>query len=389
MAAGVYDPDVSASQQHWLHIRRSIDAHHLRLAQTPAQLYPQSLRVGNTGLIARPDWLWQQPVDLSNITLSLNPTDEPAAVDGTEDHSAHLRPLRVPGIRYHRYSQAIRDVAQPRLFENCPCWRLLQADIKPATGHLHFGLMNCFDAIDTCEAVAPELAATHLVNNGQLTSPSWRGLQLRMAIGDPFDLRVRRVSMAINTLTIRRDRTGSSVVLHNRSAASVATSGGVISVMPAGVFQPSTVRAADHKSDFDLWRNIMREYSEEFLGNLEHDGDGQGISYDTEPFATLDAARRAGSIRAYALGLALGALNLWAELETVVVIDADVFDAIFANLVKVNDEGTVLRIGRVRPTVHVPFTRHIIDELLATGRLAPVAAFSLDKAWTHRDLLLG
>jgi hypothetical protein len=54
--------------------------------------------------------------------------------------------------------------------------------------------------------------------------------------------------------------------LHSRDASNVATSGGIVGVMPAGVFQPSTVRSGGHDADFDLWRNIMREYSEEFLG---------------------------------------------------------------------------------------------------------------------------
>src|SRR5262249_39782643 len=153
----------------------------------------------------------------------------------------------------------------------------------------------------------------------------------------------RAVLMSINTLTIRRDRTSASVVLLNRSAANVATSGGVIGVMPAGMFQPSTVRSADHDPDFDLWRNIMREYSEEYLGNAEHDGDGPGADYATEPFASLDAARQAGRIRLYALGIALGALDLWCGLETVAVFDADVFDTIFREMVPVNDEGSVVR----------------------------------------------
>jgi hypothetical protein len=41
----------------------------------------------------------------------------------------------------------------------------------------------------------------------------------------------------------------------------------------------------------------MREYSEEFLGNPEHDGSAaQMIEYDSvEPFRSLNAARRAGS----------------------------------------------------------------------------------------------
>jgi hypothetical protein len=87
--------------------------------------------------------------------------------------------------------------------------------------------------------------------------------------------------MSINTLTIRLDRSGTgTVILHNRSATNFATSGGIVGVMPAGVFQPSTVRGGLRGKDFDLWRNIMREYSEEFLGNAEHAGDGWGRLLD-------------------------------------------------------------------------------------------------------------
>jgi transcriptional regulator with XRE-family HTH domain len=384
----MYDPRVLDSRQAWLHIRRSLNARHLQLAQTAAQLYPIETRLDNTGLLARPDWLWQRPIDVSKIKLSLNPVDEPAAFDGTEEFAADVRPLRAPGVRFQRYSHAIRDVAQPRLFENRPCWRLLNVVTTPTDGHLQFGLMNYFDAMDTCEAIAHETAAVHLLNNDQVAAPTWRKLNFRRAVGDPFDLHARRVLISINTLTIRRERHAASVILHNRSAASVATSGGVIGVMPAGVFQPSTVRATDHSLDFDLWRNIMREYSEEYLGNPEHGGDGKGADYTSEPFKALDTARRSRRIRVYALGLAVGALDLWTGLETVAVIDADVFDDIFAGLVRVNDEGSVMRIGKIQPTVHVPFTRQVIDELWATGRLAPETAYSLRTALKYQDLLL-
>jgi len=69
--------------------------------------------------------------------------------------------------------------------------------------------------------------------------------------------------------------------------------------MPAGVIQPSSVRAGDHSADFSLWRNIMREHSEEFLGNPEHGGDGGGADCGKEPLRSIDAARRAGKIRMY------------------------------------------------------------------------------------------
>jgi hypothetical protein len=158
--------------------------------------------------------------------------------------------------------------------------------------------------------------------------------------------------------------------------------------VPAGVFQPSSVRGGDHGGDFDLWRNIMREYSEEFLGNPEHSGDGPGADYTEEPLRSIDLARREGHLRVYCMGLALGGLDLWAGLETVAVIDADTFDHLFADLVRINDEGSVLRAGQHQPTAHIPFTKEVIDELIATNRLAPETAFSLQTAWQHRDQLL-
>jgi hypothetical protein len=57
--------------------------------------------------------------------------------------------------------------------------------------------------------------------------------------------------------------------------------------MPAGVFQPSSVTQAAQAADFELWRNILREYSEEFLGNSEHDGDGAQIDYAAPPLRRL------------------------------------------------------------------------------------------------------
>lgn len=382
------DPRVIESQQEWLRVRRALNSRHLKLAQSAALLYPDENRLGSTGLLSRPGWMWPQPVDLARVTLTLHPNPGPPTFDGTEDETSQVRPLRQPGHRYQRYSHAIRDVAQPRLFENRPSWRLLGVDLSATDGTLRFSDMNYFDAMDTCEAIAHETAANLLDNDGAVAPATWRGLRFRKAVGDPFNLSSRPAILSINTLTIRNDRGSASVILHNRSAASVATSGGVIGVMPAGVFQPSTVRTVDHAPDFDLWRNIMREYSEEFLGNAEHDGDGLGADYAAEPFRSLDQARASGGVRVYALGVGIGALDFWAGLETVAVFEADVFDQLFADLVRANDEGSVLRIGRALPSVHVPLTEPVVDDLWATGRLAPETAFTLRTALEHRTTLL-
>lgn len=328
-------------------------------------------------------------IDLSGVKIRLESETPQPEIDGSEDSSLATRPLWSADRRYQRYSHAVRDVAKPKLFENRPSWRLLDVELDSTGGTFAFGHMNYFDAMDVCEAVAHETAAHLIDDQSGVLAPSWRGLRLRKELGDPFNFRRRSVLVSINTLTIRLDRSGSaSVILHNRSAASVATSGGIIGVMPAGVFQPSSVRKRDSAGDFDFWRNIMREYSEEYLGNPEHAGDGPGADYSQQPLASLDAARRDGRIRIYLMGLGIGALDMWAGLETVAVIDAEAFDTLFEGLVDINDEGSVLRAGKYQPTVHIPFTEEVIGDLVATGRLAPETELSLKTAWTHRDQLL-
>jgi hypothetical protein len=59
-----------------------------------------------------------------------------------------------------------------------------------------------------------------------------------------------------------------------------------------------------------------------------------------------------------------------------------------ADLVHVNEEGTVMRIGESLPTVHVPLNAEVIAELTASGRLAPETTYSLQSAWAHRAQLL-
>jgi len=383
------DPRVNDSQQQWLTTRRAMNGRQPALHRSAAHLYPETNRIADTGLLTKPEWMPAEPINLADIAITYDEAAPAPAIDGTGDVARDALPMWTSERRFPRYSYAVRNIAKPTLFENRPCWRITDANFAHGKGELTFGDMNYFDAIDTCEAVAHEFAAHHIAHDGTLARPSLRGLRFRKAIGDPLDLARRPGIMSINTLTIRRDRHDAAIVLHSRSAANVATSGGVISVMPAGVFQPSTVRKSDHAGDFDLWRNIMREYSEEFLGNPEHAGDDQPADYTLQPFAALDQARNEGRIKVYAFGVAVGALDLWNALETVAVIDAEVFDEIFLNAVKVNSEGTIVHIGKVAPTSLIPLTEATLNELYGTGRLAVETHFSLTHAWQHRELLLG
>ena len=136
-----------------------------------------------------------------------------------------------------------------------------------------------------------------------------------------------------------RDSAGESpcVVLHKRDGAHVAGGGGMIHLLPAGIFQPSSVMPESVADDFSLWRNVQREYAEELLGHDEYDGTGGPIDYsNTELFATMDDSLASGALRVYCLGIILDALTLAADILTVAVIEPDLYDQLFADTVDTN-----------------------------------------------------
>jgi transcriptional regulator with XRE-family HTH domain len=379
------DPRVDADQDRWREMRHALNAHRFELGAVAPRLYEPSVRLGATGLVAPSGWVPPEPVELASIGLIHHDDFDPPSVTGTELQTTAVRPLQSVEHRYQRYSHAVRDLDQPALFGNRLGYRLLDVEWDSSGGRMDFGYTTYFEVIDVYEALAHETAIGHLRTDGTVSGPSWRHLRLRRLIGDPFDLRARPVMPSINTLTIRMDPAGSpSLVLHRRDSAKVSVAGGLLHVMPAGMFQPSSVAPAAHLPDFDLWRNMMREYAEEFLGHDEYGGDGIPIDYDSvDPFPQMNAAYREHAIRVLCLGVAVDPLTLAVELLTVAVFDGAVYDELFADMVERNDEGTV--VGTT-----VPFEEHTLRRLLdrSAHALAPAAAGCIRLAWDHRRTVL-
>jgi hypothetical protein len=380
-AATQVDPRVAASQAEWRGTRRLLNAHRSELVTVATSLYPEEIRLANTGLLAPGHWIPTEPVELNRVELAYAPDAPEPQLDGTESETSHVRPFITLARRFQRYTQAVRDLEHPKLFENKMCWRLLEVDWSDG-GHLVFGPARYFAGVDINEAVAHETAYSYLTNQGELRAakPTMRELPFRRLVGNPFDTSRRPILPAISTLTVRNGQTGPSFLLHRRDAQNVASAGGMLQVIPSGMFQPSSVMPGTQKADFDLWRNIMREYSEELLGNPEHDGDGQPVRYDTEPFATLDAARADGRLRVFCLAIGVDALTLFGEILTVAIFDADLFDECAGDFVDLNDEGNIV-------DGLVPFSPQTIDKLVTAHRIAPAGAGCLQQTWQHRDLL--
>jgi len=382
------DEHVASSQREWLRTRRLLNQHRPELTQLAARLYAPSMRLANTGILTPEEWRLDKPIDLSAINLVLHDA-APPLVTGRHEETRPLRPLVAPGRHYDKYHRAMRDLDRPRLFDNRLCYRLLGLDWPGLTVQdgVTVGYMRYFDMIDVGEALAHEIALASINRDGNLRADrcSWDRLPFRRLVRDPFDLQAYPLLLSLSTLTIRRSRAGATFLLLRRGAGQVAIAGGMLSVMPTGVFQPASILPVPESPDFDLWRNMMREYSEEFLGNPEHDGSGDPIDYtNAEPFRTLDAARKAGKIRVYCLGAGIDALNFVGDLLTVAVFDADVFDEVFDDLVELNEEGTVAH-GPDRQ--QFSFDDSTIYDLLATEPIAPSGAACLYLAWQHQALL--
>ena len=365
---------LTASQAEWLRVRSYLQEHRHALAVDAAGAYPAERRMAGTPLLAAPEWQPPEPVPLHDIELEFfdtrgtpprtpaSPLSAPAGAD---------LPERPDGTGYRSYSDALRDLAAPAVFENRPTYRLTEADLtKP---RLAFTRGRYFDGVDTGEAAAHEYAAARLGGQDQADA--------RARIADPCDLTRRPANLAISTLTLRFDAaTGrASFLMHWRDPAKVGHAGGMYQVIPVGVFQPSGEASWHEREDFSLWRCMLREFDEELRGTPEEYGAGP-VDYQSWPFARhMAAALDRGQIRVWCLGLGVDPLTYATDLLTVAVIDSRVFDELFRMDPRGNDEGSVLAARE--------FAAHVIDRVVTGDPVQAAGAAVLRLAWRHRDTL--
>jgi len=377
------------SAESWRAVRAVLTANRHELGRVAARLYPEVPRAGGADLLCREEWVPAEPVSLDELALSWD--GDPANRDGVgperyAEASRGVRPQRAAGERYASYTDAVAALDRPALFENRPCYRLLDARLTAPAG-LRVGETSYFEGTDLGHAVAHELAAAW-ERSGDAVSMA--DLPLRTLAGDPCALPRRQSLIAVTTLTLRRDAAGSaSFVLHWRDPAKVNHGGGLYQVMPVGLFQPVTSAAAARRHDLSLWKSMAREFSEEFLGTSEdYPTSGGLLDYDGWPFyRRLTGAMGEGRLTVRCLGLGVDPLSFATDLLAVAVFDADLFDAEFAGLVARNAEGRVITGGG---SAGIPFTAETVARL-TDGRepFQAAGAALLRLAWEQRKHLLG
>ncbi|MFC9897273.1 hypothetical protein ACFVMC_26590 [Nocardia sp. NPDC127579] len=384
------DPDQTDRDKavtEWRLVRQTMNQNRHALTAAAARLYWDAKPIEGTTCITRPDWMAPAPIDLDSVELDFDAAAPPPMFDGSEPESEANRPVRPNGVRYGRYSQAIRAIARPTLFENRTSYRLLDASFSEGGGRMSFGLTTYFDMVDVCEVIAHETAAAWISQSGPERF-TLDDLPFRRRIGDLFDPARRPILPSINTLTIRRAPDGDTFFLHRRGSTQVTLAAGLTHIIPAGVFQPAAIGQANIDRDFSLWRNMIREFSEEFLDAPEHDGSsGTPVDYDVEPLRTLTEGRAAGKVRAWCFGMGFDPLAPAGEILTTVVMDAEVFDAAFEGMVSRNSEGEIY--PSEPGTVGISWTPANVRRALNREPLAAAAAACVALTWRHRDQLLG
>jgi hypothetical protein len=357
---------LTADEREWLRVRNHLREHRYDLSvMASEQLYPDVPRVAGTPLLTAPAWMPSKPVPLNEIALSLD-----VAVDPFAD--------RFPASRY---SDVVRRLAAPAVFENRLTYRLLDADFRGSPPRMTFGLGHYFDGIDMGDAVAHEFAAQSL---DYACADS-----LRTAIGNPVDPARRPTNVAISALTIRHDRAthDARFLLHWRDPAKVGHAGGLYQVIPVGIFQPANGHPDSLRNDFSLWCCLLREYAEELLGEDEIGAGTDPVDYDHWPLAAdLAAELERDSVRVHCLGMGVDPLTLATDLLCVAVIDATVFDRVFGALVSGNSEGELA--GRTGGQPGVAFVADEVERLARHEPMQAAGAAVLTLAWEHRATLL-
>lgn len=383
------DVAVTESQEEWRTVRRYLIQNRGELAERAVRLYDPEWRLGHTPTLSLPSWLPSSPVPIDAVTLEWVAHPPRPIITGQEAELRPVLPLRTPRHAFPQYTSAIRYLSPPSLFENRPSYRLLDASCESTDKvTLQFGLATFFDKLDVSEVLSHELAVAVLRG----TSSTLSRLPFRALLSHPFDLSSRMTGTSIATLTVRRDTTDGSgtFFLLARDPAKVVTGGGQYCVIPAGEFQPASIAPASIRADLDLWRNIVREYSEELLDQPEHDGSsGKPLDYECWPFyRAMQRARESGQVRAYVLGVVLNALGLTPAVITAVVIDDVVFDDVFRDLVTVNTEGQIITsLDNNQSAGGLPFTATTVQRLLNSEPISPSSAACLALAWRHRKSL--
>jgi hypothetical protein len=154
--------NVAESQQRWREVRDGLKHRRYQFVGEAGGLYPDVPRVEETGLLCRPGWIPDAPVELDHVRLRWVEPPPDSAITASGSESAAVRPLADAGGRFETYADAVDVLDRPALFENRSIYRLLAANFGNGGGWLELTSGRYFGAISVAEALGHEFAAARV-----------------------------------------------------------------------------------------------------------------------------------------------------------------------------------------------------------------------------------
>jgi hypothetical protein len=345
-------------------------------------------------LLVQDGWLPDAPIPLDEVVLNWvrsSPADHlPAAL-------AQLIPYwpTIAGRPLTRYSTAVDRFDRPKYFFDGMSYRLLAVRTSADRTELTFTSGTYWDHYDTSEALLFEAASVWSQSlDGSIDGPYRRWLS------NPFDFTRRTAIPGVNALTIRRSTTGEEPRFYLVRRGDVATAMNTLHVIPAGEFQPSRDGPLHHETELRIEATIIREYVEELL-NLEETRNPDLPPVDiesNEPYRGIHQAMRSSDMQAWYLGIGLYPLTWKPEILTACVFDAEVFDDLFADMVRNGQEGELqgtetrvpaleYHVKKNRPYAGLTFNKQNVEHFGQHPSTLPAGRACLTLAWRHRERL--
>lgn len=382
------DAQRSMTVGRFLDTRQHLKEHGPRLVELALVEHSGLLADREIPLLTRPGWIPPTPIPLDGVVLRRVGRQPPDRFDAALAKLRGYWPIRPSGERMERYHEAVATYDKPTNWFNGASYRLLEVATRERTVEMTFTDSRYWDMFDTTEALLYEAALMHARSRGKKISGPYRRY-----LRDPFDLVCRCAIPGVDALTIRRDQRGGTFYLHRRDAAHVASALNVTGIVPAGEFQPSDESRYAIDTDFNLWRSIVREYVEEFLGQDDaRKRLGAPIDYlHQPPYSRLHAVYQRGKVTAQYLGIGLDPVTWKPTILTVCIFDADVFDKLFREMVRDNGEGVLELPARARVRGGAfqgwPFEQMTVRAYADDPAVLPAARAGLMLAWRFREQL--
>jgi hypothetical protein len=341
--------------------------------------------------ITDPAWVLPEPLDLDRLTVQLVDEDDvPPVAEESYEPLRRCWPLGADNRPVARYHEAVAEFdTPPAIWFNAPSYRLLGVERGADGGfELRVGTTTYWDGYDSWSGLQFE-AARQLRESGGASPVG----PYRTSLGSPFSLTNRNCAIGISVLTVCRTRKGPLFYLQHRDAAQVATMGGMAGLVPAGEFQPSSAAYAALHSDADVWRCVMREFAEEFLGRPDlNEQRAALVDYKREsPFRELERARRNGWVRPYILDIGFDPVSWKAGIRLVCVFDEGSYLEIFHGMHAGSDEGRLELSSLVRagdePLDGMPFNEETVRRYLKAPNITEAARLCIGLTWEHREKL--